>query len=47
MSGHRGLLVVPDVNANTGGVICAAMECRGATPIDMALSNSSHGLRPA
>ena len=28
---HRGVLVVPDLVANAGGVICAAMEYRGAT----------------
>ncbi|MEW6269994.1 MAG: Glu/Leu/Phe/Val dehydrogenase [Thermodesulfobacteriota bacterium] len=28
----RGVLVVPDFIANAGGVICAAMELRGATP---------------
>jgi glutamate dehydrogenase (NAD(P)+) len=27
----RGVLVVPDFIANAGGVICAAMEYRGAT----------------
>ena len=29
---ERGVLVVPDFIANAGGVICAAMEYRGATP---------------
>jgi glutamate dehydrogenase (NAD(P)+) len=28
---ERGVLVVPDFIANAGGVICAAMEYRGAT----------------
>jgi glutamate dehydrogenase (NAD(P)+) len=28
----RGVLVIPDFIANAGGVICAAMEYRGATP---------------
>jgi glutamate dehydrogenase (NAD(P)+) len=28
---ERGVLVVPDFIANAGGVICAAMEWRGAT----------------
>lgn len=28
---ERGVLVIPDVIANAGGVICAAMEYRGAT----------------
>jgi glutamate dehydrogenase (NAD(P)+) len=27
----RGVLVIPDFIANAGGVICAAMEYRGAT----------------
>ena len=29
---ERGVLVIPDFIANAGGVICAAMEYRGATP---------------
>lgn len=28
---ERGVLVIPDFIANAGGVICAAMEYRGAT----------------
>ena len=28
---HQGVLVIPDFIANAGGVICAAMEYRGAT----------------
>jgi glutamate dehydrogenase/leucine dehydrogenase len=28
---QRGVLVVPDFIANAGGVICAAVECRGGT----------------
>ena len=28
---QRGVVVVPDFIANAGGVICAAMEYRGAT----------------
>ncbi|MDH3868806.1 MAG: hypothetical protein OET08_05490 [Desulfuromonadales bacterium] len=28
---ERGILVVPDFIANAGGVICAAMEYKGAT----------------
>jgi glutamate dehydrogenase (NAD(P)+) len=28
---QRGVLVVPDFIANAGGVICAALEYRGAT----------------
>jgi glutamate dehydrogenase (NAD(P)+) len=28
---EKGVLIVPDFIANAGGVICAAMECRGAT----------------
>jgi glutamate dehydrogenase (NAD(P)+) len=30
---ERGVLVIPDFIANAGGVICAAMEYRGATPM--------------
>ncbi|HET9491095.1 MAG TPA: Glu/Leu/Phe/Val dehydrogenase [Methylomirabilota bacterium] len=30
---ERGVLVIPDFIANAGGVICAAMEYRGATPV--------------
>lgn len=32
MLAERGVLIVPDFIANAGGVICAAMEYRGATP---------------
>jgi len=29
----RGVLCVPDVAANVGGVICASAECRGAVAV--------------
>lgn len=31
---HRGVLCIPDVIANAGGVICAAAECRGAGHVE-------------